>query len=260
MFKNILMIAVMAFSYGAFAKDIKVMGEKHSQGQEVLHLRTLANKALKNQNLRNFELVGVTMKAKSLHGNGKATLVVGNDQSQKNVDQFGDAIFFLVEAPWAYHTLRWNISSMPGQANEIWQIHLRGNIKIEEVKLKLRPRSNLTRVRIPMRGELLAGENTIKLRQELKKMGYQTRRDQLRRVVMVAKSRRGRASAGMQVGQNFSNAQTIGQSQNGLAFQSNLPKSYNRLAWNFRGRTPGAWQLHMKGRIKVKAVIVEFQE
>lgn len=257
--RNILLIAIFAFSSGAFAKEIEVHGEAYYKGQQVIHLRTLANKVL-NQKLGNFELVGVTMRAKSRRGNGKATLVVGNDQSTKNVDQFGDDIFFLVGAPWSFHTISWNLSNQPGQANELWQIHLRGEIKIEDIKLTLRAASNTTRVRINLGDQMMVGENTIQLRQELKALGHDVRGDKLRRVVFVAKSRAGRASAGVQTGQKFSNALTIGQTQAGLPFASNQAESYDRLAWNFQGRTPGVWQLHMKGRIKAKAVIVEYED
>ncbi len=259
MIKQIFMIAVLALSTNAFAKDITVHGEAVYQGDNVIRLRTLANQVL-NQKLSNFELVGVTMKAKSRKGHGKATLVIGNDQSQKLVDQFGDDIFFLVGAPWSFHTIRWNISNMPGQADERWQIHLQGTIRVDEIKLHLREVSQTNRVRIALGNQLFTGENTVHLRQELKALGHNVRGDKLRRVVLVAKSRAGNASAGVQVGQQFSNAKTIGQTQSGLPFASNEAESYNRLAWNFNGRTPGVWQLHMKGRIKVKAVIVEYED
>ena len=54
-------------------------------------------------------------------------------------------------------------------------------------------------------------------------------------------------------------SKTIGQAKAGLGFQSNRPRSYNRISWRSAGQTKGKWQIHMRGRIKVKAIIVEFK-
>ena len=76
-------------------------------------------------------------------------------------------------------------------------------------------------------------------------------------MVLVAKSRAGRAKVELVVGGSNSAKVTIPQSQNGFDFQSNRPASYTRLPWTVSGNTNGKWQLQMNGNIKIKAIVVE---
>ena len=110
-----------------------------------------------------------------------------------------------------------------------------------------------------MNGELFTQESTIFLKRELKNMGYKVRNKKLRKVVLVAKSKRGRGQAELMIGQNYKPAKTIAMAQDGFGFQSDRPASYNRIKWRAQGNTQGPWQIHMRGRIKVKAVIVVLQ-
>ena len=262
MLRNILFIAVFAFAGTAFCETtINVMGKNHYQGENLVRLKRLANQQLSamGEEASNFELVGVTMKAKSRRGQGQATLIVGQDRQTKNVGRVcGDSLCFSVTAPWSYKDVSFDLSNLPGQADERWQIRFNGNIKVRGINLILA--SGTRRVRIPFGGELFAGENTLFLKRELRAMGYNVRNAKLRKVVLVAKSRRGRGKAELMIGQNYKPVKTVGLAQAGYGFQSERPASFNRIRWNARGRTPGAWQIHMQGRIKVKAVIVEFKK
>lgn len=123
-----------------------------------------------------------------------------------------------------------------------------------------KPVAKTQRVRIPMGGELAVGPNTIFLKQELRDMGVIPRNRVLKKVVLVAKSKKGNAQAYLQLGNKEKPTKTIGRSKNGFGFKANAKESYHRIQWNAnRPAQGGPWQIHMRGRIKVKAVIVELQ-
>lgn len=264
MIKNFLIISILALSGVANAQmqNLKVVGKDHIKGQKVYPLHQMANQKLQSMGKapRNFELVGVTLEAKSRRGKGKATLIVGRDQSTKTVRQFGDGVFYEVTAPWAYNTMRWDLSGFEGNPNEVWRLKINGDVKIRSIVLHVARRGPAkTRVRIGMGGQLMTQQSTLFLRRELNRLGYNTKGRNLRRVVLVAKSKAGRGQARLQVGNGNYGVRNVAQAPHGKAFQNESPQSYNRIPWNVRGRTPGVWQIDMRGRIKVKAVIVEYQ-
>lgn len=261
MLKNILLITLLAFGGTAYAESIQVMGKAHYKGQNnVVRLKQLAKQKLSalGEEASQFELVGVSMKAKSRRGKGAATLIVGQDQESKTVGHVGgDQALFSITAPWTYMQMHWDISDMPGLADERWQMRFRGNIKVRSIELHLS--SGLKRVRIPMGGDLFTQDSAIFLKRELKDLGYNLKNKKLRKVVLVAKSKRGHGQAELQIGQKMKPMKNIDSAQGGFGFQSDRPRSYNRIKWRAQGQTKGAWRIHMRGRIKVKAVIVEFQ-
>lgn len=261
MFRHILFVSILAFCTSAFAQitTLQVVGKEHYKGQNRVRLHALANQQLtaQGQNPSDFELVGVTIRAKSKRGRGQATLIVGQDQETKDVDDFGNKLLFDVTAPWAYHTLNWDLSDSPGSDAERWQMLFEGNIKVREIRLHVQP--VIERVRIPYNDQLFAGNNTLFLKRELQQMGYDVRGAELSRVVLVAKSRAGRGQATLVAGRKFASTKVVEQAQGGLDFQSDRPVSYNRIRWNPNVDVRGAWQIELNGRIKVKAVIVEFK-
>ncbi len=131
--------------------------------------------------------------------------------------------------------------------------------KNKKDKKKPTPQPKTQTIRIPMFGELAAGSNTIYLRSELDDMGVDLRGRRLKSVTLVAKSRAGQGQATLQLGQNMKPTKTVSTAQNGLGFQSEAPRSYNRVTWNANSASNVIWQIHLRGRIKVKAVIVELQ-
>ncbi len=264
MFKNLILIAVFAFGSSAFANDLtnlKVVGQDYFQGQKVLPLHALANQKLKamGEDAGDFELVGVTIEAKSKAGKGTATLIVGNDQDTRRVEKFGGSdIFFNITAPWAYHTMHWDLSGAEGKPNERWRMRFNGNIKVHSVQLHVA--TSVKRVRIPMGDALYTQDTLIGLKRTLRQMGHNVRNAQLKRVVLVAKSRAGKARARVLIGPNGATpVKVIGRAQNGFNFQSDAPRSYDRVRFTFMDPTPGRWQVDMRGRIKMKAIIVEFK-
>jgi len=260
MIKNILLASILAFSGSAFAESIQVVGKQHYQGQNMIRLRAAVNQQLRAQGESpdDYQMVGLQMKAKSKRGQGQATLIVGRDQDTKTIAKSnGGRDLFVVTAPWTYNTVNWDISNSPGDSQERWQLQLNGNIKVRGISVVVESRSQ--RIRIPMGGELFTQSSTLFLKRELQALGHNVRGKKLKKVVLVSKSKRGRGQAELMVGQSSMGSKNVAGSQGGLGFQNDRPASYNRVKWNLNGRTPGAWQIHMNGRIKVKAVIVELK-
>lgn len=263
MIQNIIAIAIFALASTSFAGEItnlKVVGKDHVQGQKLYTLHAMANQQLKamGESVQDFELVGITMEAKSRRGQGTATLMVGNDMDTRRVDKFGsNELFFEITAPWAFNTMHWDLSHNEGQPDERWQLQLNGDIRVHSIQLHVAVGTK--RVRIEMGDQIMTQQSTIFIRQELERMGYDTRRADLRRVVLVAKSRAGHGQGKLQVGNNPSVTQDIEEAQNGLGFQSDRPLSYNQVLFRNTGDSQGVWQLHLRGNIKVKALIVDFK-
>ena len=120
-----------------------------------------------------------------------------------------------------------------------------------------KPQPITEKVRIPMHGELAVGSNTIYLRSELNDMGVDLRGRRLKSVTLVAKSKAGKGNATLQLGQTMKPTKGVLASQNGFHFHDESRESYRRIKWNANRDSDVIWQIHLRGRIKVKAVIVE---
>lgn len=131
--------------------------------------------------------------------------------------------------------------------------------KKHQPKPQPKPQPELERVRIPMHGEIAKGENTIYLRAELDDMGVDLHKRRLKRVILVAKSKRGKGKATLQLGQKMKPTKDVLAAKNGYVFHDEARQSYNRVIWNANRKSSDIWQIHLKGRIKVKAVIVEME-
>lgn len=105
--------------------------------------------------------------------------------------------------------------------------------------------------------QVFTRDSTIFLKQELKKLRPRMNFENwdLKRVVLVAKSARGFGEAYLQIGRDQSRIETV--DGNHFDFQSN--GNYHRIPFRSPGPDAGKWQLHMKGRIKVKKVLVVAQ-
>lgn len=259
MLRGILLASIVAFTglANAQVQTLKVSGKQRIKGTEVVRLKQLANQQLSAQgeNPSDYSLVAVEMKAKADNRNSYATLVVGQDREKQLIGKRG-GLQWAISAPWTFDELSWDLSNAPGDSNERWRIRFDGDIKVRDIRITVAKTS--TRVRIPFNGELFTQDSTIALKRELNAMGYDMRGAQLERVVLVAKSRRGRGNAYLVTGQNTTASQTIDTAPLGFAFQDEMPRSYNRLRFFPQGNTRGRWQIQMRGRIKVKAVIVTF--
>ncbi len=96
-------------------------------------------KKIKQQNpridLQSAELESVVMYAKSKHGKGEATLLVGQDVSYPATIP-GRPNGFNLNAPRSFHQVVLNNPSYDSLGK--WQIELRGNIKVDEIVVKVK--------------------------------------------------------------------------------------------------------------------------
>lgn len=117
------------------------------------------------------------------------------------------------------------------------------------------------KVEIAFGDQHLQGENTLFLKQELKAQfpGIKLNRLRLERVRLVAKSKQGQGLAKLQVGSESTFAYTVGGSPS--SFLSTLPASFDRIDINRPGYdSEGVWQVHLKGNIIVRKVVMFFEE
>jgi len=81
-------------------------------------------------NVQNFKLKKVRLVAKSKNGNGRAKLVVGQDQTQMKYIN-GHPQDFRYNAPETWDRINFRNPSYNSRGN--WQIHMRGKIKVKRV-------------------------------------------------------------------------------------------------------------------------------
>lgn len=110
------------------------------------------------------------------------------------------------------------------------------------------------RFEIPFHGELFKGQNTIFLKRELKNQfpRLNLKNWDLKRVVLVAKSKRGQGQAYLQVGGFDSRIEFV----DGNRFDFDNRGNFHRIPFEAPRRDNGKWQIHLQGRIKVKKVVV----
>lgn len=114
------------------------------------------------------------------------------------------------------------------------------------------------RLEIDFGGQLFRGESTIFLKQEIQRKHPRINFNKwdLKRVVLVAKSARGFGEAYLQTGREQSRVETVDGNRSDFQSRGN----YHRIPFPAPGQDKGKWQIHMKGRIKVKKVIVVAQK
>ena len=110
------------------------------------------------------------------------------------------------------------------------------------------------RFEIPMYGEQFKGQNTIYIKQELKKQFPRLKiaKWDLKRVVLVAKSKKGQGKAYLQVGRFDSRTEFI----DGNRFDFQDRGYFHRIPFEAPRRDNGKWQIHLKGNVKVKKIVV----
>ncbi len=256
---------------GLMKKSLKSLGKNAILEPIQFKLKGLAEKELKKmgENIDDYHLFKVSMKVKGYSNREKATLIVGSDKDSMTLPQSVSPSIpgkdpdptkaFLSGQSNTYSKVDWELTGEEGQPDERWQIEFDGNIRVLNIKVHLEKVNSPFRVRIPMKDELLVGEIKIFIREELKDLGYKLDGLELDKVILVAKSRLGQATARLQRGQSFSNVKNVDASQEGLSFQSDRPRSYNRISFNGKDAGDAIWRLHINGHVKVKAVIVHLK-
>jgi hypothetical protein len=230
---------------------------EHLRGQNIIKLKQELKMQYPGINPKMLKLKAVKLVAKSKQGRGKATLVVGQDQSYQEIIG-GDPYDFHDNSGYTFDKIKMFNPSYDSQGK--WQVHLKGNIKVKKVVLIVKKKMQQQRaqnIKIHMYGEHLRGQNVLKIKQLLKQQtGMMNLQGvQIKKVTLIAKSKKGRGQATLVVGQSAEYPETIG--GNPRAFQSVSPRSYDRVTLvNTTGSSQGKVQVELQGNIKVKEIIV----
>lgn len=110
----------------------------HLRGQNTIALKRLVKQENPSLNLRDLELLSVSVLAKSKQGRGEVSLVVGHDVSYPEIIPGSPAMFRSMSprsfSPVSLHN---DLRSSQGK----WQLDLRGNIKIQSIMLHLKKKN-----------------------------------------------------------------------------------------------------------------------
>jgi len=109
-------------------------------------------------------------------------------------------------------------------------------------------------IELNMGNQAFRGQSTIFLKKEIKKQfpRIQFENWDLQRVVLVAKSRGGRAQAFLQVGRFNSRVEFI----DGNRFDFNNRGGFHRIPFEAPRRDNGNWQIELQGQVKVNKIII----
>ncbi|MEM7645471.1 MAG: hypothetical protein AAF203_01065 [Pseudomonadota bacterium] len=101
------------------------------------------------------------------------------------------------------------------------------------------------------------GDDTIRIKRLMRQQhsGVDVRSSDLLSVMMVAKTRRGRGSAQLVVGQGSSAAENFGGTP--ADFQSHGETTFDRHLFVNKGDSAGKWQMKLKGNFIVSQIVVE---
>lgn len=236
---------------------IQIRVNQQFRGQNVLKLKQL----LKQQGVmpKNMQLVAVKLIAKSKQGRGKATLVVGQEQSYAQTI-YGNPYDFHDDSQYTYEKMNLTNPSYDSQGK--WQIKLQGNIKVKRVVLIVKKKMNNRNrnISVQLYGQQFRGLSTLKLKKLIKQQNpmINLQMAKIKKVVLVAKSKRGMGEASLIVGQDSSYPEYINGSPR--QFHSESPRSYSTVVLqNTSYDSAGKWQIELQGNIKVKEVIITIQ-
>ena len=245
-----------------YLQNEKVSTDPFGFMTEIFRIKKNVNRTLSEEGLRarDYQLVGVTLYAKSRRGRGKATLVVGEDSDQRRVRKAPNGIWSGFEMD-SMRVIHWDLTDNPGEAREgAWQLRFNGKLKIAHVEIHLRSKMRI--VRMPLGNKMLGTSNQsetdrIKIKQMLNNRGISPRDYNLKAVRVLAKSKGGNGKAKLMIGQSNRGTKAVKKAPQGN-FQKNQPVTFNRINWlGLNEEAQGQrWQIHFRGNNKGKRLVV----
>jgi len=233
-------------------KVINYDGEQF-RGRNTLYLKRALKEQFPGINLRNKKLQAVVVMAKSRMGRGEATLTVGQQDSYPQTVP-GSPNTFRDYAGYTYSRIKFRNT---GGSRGVWQVQLRGNIKVKNVIVKFKGSNNTIKLYV---GDQFRGESVLPIKRMLREQNPQAlaRLENLKKVTIVAKSRRGRGSAALKTGRDITREKTI----DGVPYEFRTEDAFTYSQVSFQGpgyAFRGPMQILLRGNIKVKEVILQFR-
>lgn len=230
----------------------------HLRGQNTVRLKQEIRNMYPGMNLQNAQIRSVTMIAKTKGGRGTAHLKVGQNESYPQT-VYGHPNDFHRPGRRTFSQVYMSNPSFDSQG--VWQIKLRGNFKIDSIKVDLvQPRRGRNKLVLEMYNEHLRGQNSIGIkrliRQQYGDVGL--RNKVIKKVVLFAKSKKGRGGASLDVGGSSSYEEVIPGSP--YSFHDSSKHTYYRVvlhnpSYNSNGRV----RVNLRGNIKIDKIVVKFQ-
>lgn len=122
-------------------------------------------------------------------------------------------------------------------------------------------RHHRERVSIDLGGLHIRGDNVVYLRKALRQQrpDLPLRNYRISKVIMVGKTRLGRGTSTLRVGDWWGDAVQIDGTPS--AFVSNHPHTFDRVVMhNTAHQAEGPWQVHLRGNFKIKRLVIVLEE
>lgn len=219
-------------------------------GNSTLHLKQklLAQRGI---NANQLVLKKVVLVAKSQYGKGKAVLKVGNRYSNiKKVK--GNPLHFIGNGKYK----QIGFYNPKPNSQGVWQIKLKGKIKVKKVILVVQKKA--LQLHLPYYGKKFGtgfGKGTLKLKQKVQNHYPALNLNQydLKKVVLVAKTKHGRGKAALKVG----GAQTFPKVVGGAPRDFHNGGYFYKTGFlNPKSNSNGVWQMKLNGKFKVKKAVL----
>lgn len=228
----------------------------HLKGQSTIKLKQELNQQFRGLDLQSKTIEKVVVFAKSKHGNATVSLKVGQDATYPETIQ-GAPFLFHEDHPITFQRIVIKDDSADVLDPGAWQLKIQGNVKVLKAAVFLKDKPMMMdKIVLNMNDAHYTRSSEIMLKQLVKQTypHINLRRLDLDKVTIVAKSRAGQGTATLKVGQSYSAPVQLA----GGNFQSNAPASYDReVIFNPSFGSGGAWQLLLRGNIKVKKIVLK---
>ena len=259
--KLLTLFVVFLFAGNLFARErIRLeMYDQQFRGESTIGLKREMRRQGLGGNLRNLRPIAVKVIAKSRMGRGRVVFQVGQERGQSEMIN-GNRYDWEDNRRDTYDRIRLEAPYGRVRNNGPWQLHLRGNIKVKRIVViveQTRPRDD--RFVLNFHGRQFRGqEQMIPLKRELKRQypELNLQRFELESVRLVAKSKRGRGTVALRVGQNTSYPEDIYGTPHD--FHTEEEWTYDTIMLNDTGygETNGRWQLLLNGNIKISKIVI----
>lgn len=232
------------------------MYDSHLRGQNKLALKQKIKDYYPNINLQMVELKSVVLVAKTKRGNGTASLQVGQKETYPQ-SVYGHINDFHSNDRRSYSKVVLDNPSFDSKG--AWKLNLKGNFKVSKLVINLtkfqpKPRT----LEIKLDNQYFSGNTVIGLKRLIRSQyGSQVLRNKvIKRVTLVAKSKKGKAKASLVVAGNYSHQHRIPGSK--LAFYLDSPYTYTKIVMqNPSLHSLGPVQIELNGKVKIDKVIVK---
>jgi hypothetical protein len=209
----------------------------------------------------------VTLIAKSRQGEGRAWLRIGRAQTSSRQIRGTN---FNSDNNNTFDRDTFENPNNNDNSNGVWQLGLRGQIKVKRVIVEVDDDNGgggniRDQITLRFNDEQFQGNSTLHLRQEILQQTNLSPADlnrvRVERVDLWAKSRQGNGRAALKIGNRETNFKEVDGRPSD--FNDDDLDTYERIRFenpNNNDNSNGVWQILLRGNIKVKRVVLHFDD